>query len=162
MEKTYDLAIAGGGPSGMAAAVQAREEGVEEDHSPRAELPSGRDSSSVYSRRIRSGGIRPYDDRTGIRSGMDKRVEEAESNIIRIPQFSMRRRFPAGRRRRRDLPETAPAGYRLKISSPSCGVESVFCRALVLASGCRERTRGQLRIPGGRPAGSIPPALFNI
>ena len=49
--------------------------------------------------------------------------------------------------------ETAPAGYRLKISSPSCGVESVFCRARFCASGCRERTRGQLRIPGGRPAG---------
>ena len=29
MEKTYDLAIAGGGPAGMAAAVQARKEGVE-------------------------------------------------------------------------------------------------------------------------------------
>jgi CxxC motif-containing protein/thioredoxin reductase len=33
------------------------------------------------------------------------------------------------------------------------GVAHVRCRAFVLASGCRERSRGQLRIPGTRPAG---------
>ena len=82
-----------------------------------------------------------------------KRVEEAG-----IEYHTDTAVFDAAAVSRRETPqerssETAPAGYRLKISSPSCGVESVFCRALVLASGCRERTRGQLRIPGGRPAG---------
>ena len=51
-----------------------------------------------------------------------------------------------------ECPETAE-GYRLKIASPQRGVETIFCRTLILASGCRERSRGQLRIPGSRPAG---------
>ena len=48
--------------------------------------------------------------------------------------------------------ETGSAGFVLKISSFSRGMEEYFCRAVILASGCRERSRGQLRIPG-KPAG---------
>jgi len=33
------------------------------------------------------------------------------------------------------------------------GLEEVRCRSVVLAMGCRERTRGAIRIPGTRPAG---------
>lgn len=33
------------------------------------------------------------------------------------------------------------------------GVMRIRCRALVLAMGCRERNRGNIRIPGSRPAG---------
>ena len=153
MEKTYDLAIAGGGPAGMAAAVQARKEGVER--------------IILLERNSRLGGILPqciHDGfgleefgrtMTGPEYALEwiKRVEEAG-----IEYHTDTAVFDAATVSRRETPqerssETAPAGYRLKISSPSCGVESVFCRALVLASGCRERTRGQLRIPGGRPAG---------
>ena len=67
MEKTYDLAIAGGGPAGMAAAVQAREEGVERIILLERNSRLGGILPQCHSRRIRSGGIRPYDDRTGIR-----------------------------------------------------------------------------------------------
>ena len=35
----------------------------------------------------------------------------------------------------------------------ACGLAHVDCGAVVLACGCRERTRGQINIAGGRPAG---------
>jgi NADPH-dependent 2,4-dienoyl-CoA reductase/sulfur reductase-like enzyme len=37
--------------------------------------------------------------------------------------------------------------------SPSLGVMRIRARAVVLAMGCRERNRGNIRIPGTRPAG---------
>ncbi len=37
--------------------------------------------------------------------------------------------------------------------SPDHGVLRLSCRAVVLAMGCRERNRGNVRIPGARPAG---------
>ncbi|MFA6508200.1 MAG: FAD-dependent oxidoreductase [Treponemataceae bacterium] len=37
--------------------------------------------------------------------------------------------------------------------SPDYGVLRLSCRAVVLAMGCRERNRGNVRIPGARPAG---------
>jgi NADPH-dependent 2,4-dienoyl-CoA reductase/sulfur reductase-like enzyme len=39
------------------------------------------------------------------------------------------------------------------ISSEELGLAHVSCGAVVLACGCRERTRGQINIAGGRPAG---------
>lgn len=41
----------------------------------------------------------------------------------------------------------------LDISGPDCGPAQVHCGAVVLAAGCRERSLGQLRVPGARPAG---------
>jgi len=38
-------------------------------------------------------------------------------------------------------------------SSAANGVIRILCRAVVLAMGCRERNRGNIRIPGSRPAG---------
>ncbi len=38
-------------------------------------------------------------------------------------------------------------------ASPDHGVLRILCRAVVLAMGCRERNRGNVRIPGARPAG---------
>ena len=37
----------------------------------------------------------------------------------------------------------------------ACGLAHVDCGSVVLACGCRERTRGQINIAGGRPAGVL-------
>ena len=49
-------------------------------------------------------------------------------------------------------PPSPPAYRRLSCVSPG-GVMIMQCRAVVLAMGCRERNRGNVRIPGSRPAG---------
>ena len=41
----------------------------------------------------------------------------------------------------------------LSIIGPTSGFCEIRARSIVIASGCRERTLGQLRIPGTRPAG---------
>jgi NADPH-dependent 2,4-dienoyl-CoA reductase/sulfur reductase-like enzyme len=48
----------------------------------------------------------------------------------------------------------AQGGYKeLFCVSPDQGVLRILARAVVLAMGCRERNRGNVRIPGSRPAG---------
>ncbi|MCA1949621.1 MAG: NAD(P)/FAD-dependent oxidoreductase, partial [Treponema sp.] len=37
--------------------------------------------------------------------------------------------------------------------SPDYGILKMTCKTVVLAMGCRERNRGNVRIPGARPAG---------
>jgi NADPH-dependent 2,4-dienoyl-CoA reductase/sulfur reductase-like enzyme len=41
----------------------------------------------------------------------------------------------------------------ITITGSRCGVQRIFCGALVLSMGCRERSRGAINIPGTRPAG---------
>jgi NADPH-dependent 2,4-dienoyl-CoA reductase/sulfur reductase-like enzyme len=46
------------------------------------------------------------------------------------------------------------SGHRqVRVLSERGGLATVECRSVVLAMGCRERTRGAVRIPGTRPAG---------
>ncbi|GAB1484232.1 FAD-dependent oxidoreductase [Treponema sp.] len=49
--------------------------------------------------------------------------------------------------------EETEAYKELFCASPDFGVLRILCRAVVLAMGCRERNRGNVRIPGSRPAG---------
>ncbi len=50
--------------------------------------------------------------------------------------------------------EKREAGFHLTLSSPS-GMREVMARALVLATGCRERTAKQVQVHGTRPAGVL-------
>jgi len=56
---------------------------------------------------------------------------------------------------RADAPGVSPdrRGYRLLLSSSLDGVREARCGAVVLATGSRERNRGNVRIAGDRPAG---------
>ncbi len=49
--------------------------------------------------------------------------------------------------------ETVSSPHRLTCASPEHGMMRLNARALILAMGCREKNRGNLRIPGSRPAG---------
>lgn len=50
-------------------------------------------------------------------------------------------------------PITSPAWHEIKAVHPGHGLITLQARATVLAMGCRERSRGALNIPGTRPAG---------
>lgn len=46
--------------------------------------------------------------------------------------------------------------FELSISSLETGMETIHAKAVILSSGCYERTRGSIQIPGERPKGIMP------
>ncbi len=134
--KNCDLAIIGGGPAGLAAAVAAYDAGV------RDILILERDSEL--------GGILNQCIHNGF--GLHTFAEELTG-----PEYAQR--F-VQQVRQRQIPcwlntmvlELRPDKSILAVS-PEHGLVELASKAVILAMGCRERPRGALNIPGSRPAG---------
>ncbi len=130
-----DLVVVGGGPAGLAAAISAKRNGV--------------NNLVVIERNGWLGGILPQCIHDGFGLELFKEqltgpeyaqryIDELESLKIQCMLDSM-------------VLEITPE-KQVYVASP----KGLFCfdaKAIVLAMGCRERTRGQICIPGTRPAG---------
>lgn len=134
--RTTDIVIIGGGPAGLAAALAAWEAGVTD----LLILERGNELGGILNQCIHSGfGLHTFrEELTGPEYAaryMDRVL--AENIPFRLGAMAVR----------------VTADRRVTYISREEGLETVQARAVVLAMGCRERSRGALSIPGARPAG---------
>jgi NADPH-dependent 2,4-dienoyl-CoA reductase/sulfur reductase-like enzyme len=144
-ESQGDLVVIGGGPAGLAAALAARESGV-----PRVVIVErDRELGGILQQCIHDGfGNFLFRERlTGpeYAARFIDRVSEAGIEVI-IDAMALEI-IPGA------TSASARPVHRVLLSSAATGPVRLAAPTVVLAMGCRERTRPQLLIPGTRPAG---------
>ena len=130
----YDIVVIGGGPAGLAAALKAREKA---------------EKVAVIERNDELGGILNQ----CIHSGFGLHVFKEE---LTGPEYAQRYIDMIHKTDVEIYLETMVIDVtsdRQVIAMSPEGMILFEAGAIVLAMGCRERTRGQIRIPGSRPAG---------
>ena len=134
--KKVQLAIIGGGPAGLAAAIAAREKGVEDI----LIIERDKELGGILNQCIHAGfGLHTFgQELTG--------PEYAGRFIDRVQQMHIPYLL---RTMVLDLSEDRV----LTVTGPETGLIQIRAQAVILAMGCRERPRGALNIPGYRPAG---------
>jgi NADPH-dependent 2,4-dienoyl-CoA reductase/sulfur reductase-like enzyme len=135
IERNVDVAIIGGGPAGLAAAISAKKEGMDNI------LIIERDErlGGILNQCIHEGfGLEIYQEALTGPEYIQRFVDEVEELGIPVMQRSMVIELNEDRK---------------LIVSNEKGLHKIQAKAVVLAMGCRERTRGMIRIPGDRPSG---------
>ncbi len=133
-ELLYDVAIVGAGPAGLAAAISAKQNGAAR--------------VVLIERDIRAGGILQQCIHAGF--GLQYFGEELTG-----PEYAERFADKAKAEGIDLLTETTALEIREKVlvCVNTSGIVHIHFGALILAMGCRERTRANLVIPGSRPSG---------
>lgn len=130
------LIVIGGGPAGMAAAVSAKEQGVEE--------------VLLLERHGYLGGVLPQ----CIHNGFGTQLYEKDYTGGEYAWLWKEKTEKSGVEIHLSTTVLSiEKGWKVKCVSASMGAKELSVDAVIIATGCRERTLPQMLIPGSRPAG---------
>ena len=136
LKDKYDVIVIGSGPGGLAAAVAAKKEGTEDVLIIERDVELG----GILLQCIHNGfGVEIFKEDLPGPTYAQRFIQEALSLGVETLVDAM-------------VLDITPA-RRLYAISKWSGLADLEARAIVLAMGCRERTRAQIRLPGTRPAG---------
>ena len=136
MKERYDVIVIGSGPGGLAAAIAARRAGAEDVLIIERDLELG----GILLQCIHNGfGVEVFGEDLPGPSYAQRFIQQAREVGVEALTDTMVLDVTSDRR--------------IYASSTRHGLLALDAKALVLAMGCRERTRAQIGIPGPRPAG---------